>query len=353
MPARAKDGTRLAVLVQMAIPACQAAQHQCPRMGPGRPPEFADWMMVVLILVAILMRRKSKSAQYRFLLEHRGMLLPLLKYKRFPSRSTYFDRYKRLHRLLQVAVKIQGRQAINSGLTDGTTVAVDKSLFAARGVPWRQRDKKAGRKPSGVDPQAGWGYSEHHDWVYGYGLETVVAVTKNSVVFPLIASVETANVNERRSVLEKIPQLPSQTRNVVADCGYDSNTVGERIEYDDRGCRTRRRFICPLQCRSRGGKVGRYPHRGQRGLSLERRRQRLAFYETPQGRRLYRRRQMIEPFHDWFKERFELMHQVWHWGLDNNRTQMLAAMFAYQLLVRYNHSCGKKNGQIQWILDCL
>jgi len=31
----------------------------------------------------------------------------------------------------------------------------------------------------------------------------------------------------------------------------------------------------------------------------------------------------------------------------------LAAVFSYQLLVRYNHHCGRKNGQIKWILDQL
>jgi len=42
----------------------------------------------------------------------------------------------------------------------------------------------------------------------------------------------------------------------------------------------------------------------------------------------------------------ELDDRVWHRGLDNNRTQLLAALFAYQLLVRYNHRRGHKNGQI-------
>jgi hypothetical protein len=39
--------------------------------------------------------------------------------------------------------------------------------------------------------------------------------------------------------------------------------------------------------------------------------------------------------------------------LDNNRTQILAALFAYQLLVRYNHRRRKRNGRVRWILDGL
>jgi hypothetical protein len=61
----------------------------------------------------------------------------------------------------------------------------------------------------------------------------------------------------------------------------------------------------------------------------------------------------VEPFNSWFKELFDLEQKVWHRGLDNNRTQVLAALFSYQLLVRYNHRCGKKNGCIRWILDAL
>ena len=61
----------------------------------------------------------------------------------------------------------------------------------------------------------------------------------------------------------------------------------------------------------------------------------------------------MEPFHEWFKSLFELDQRVWHRGLDNNRTQLLAALFAYQVLLRYNHRHGGHNGQVKWILDVL
>lgn len=76
--------------------------------------------------------------------------------------------------------------------------------------------------------------------------------------------------------------------------------------------------------------------------------------QSIKGRRLYKRRsKSIEPFHEWFKRSFELTDRVWHRGLDNNKTQILAGLVAYQLLVRYNHGHGQANGQIQWILDRL
>jgi len=45
MIARAREGACLEALVSMAIPLCQAAEHLCPRTGPGHPPEFPDWWM--------------------------------------------------------------------------------------------------------------------------------------------------------------------------------------------------------------------------------------------------------------------------------------------------------------------
>jgi hypothetical protein len=108
MRARATDGTRLATLVRMAIPLLRAAQRQCPRWGPGRPPQFDDGKMAVMIVTAILKNRKSKSAQYRFLRE------------------------------------------------------------AAGGPRWNHKDRKANRIPPrlhGVDRDSAWGYSPHDGWL--------------------------------------------------------------------------------------------------------------------------------------------------------------------------------------------
>jgi hypothetical protein len=44
---------------------------------------------------------------------------------------------------------------------------------------------------------------------------------------------------------------------------------------------------------------------------------------------------------------------VWHRGLDNHRAQVLGAIFAYQVLLRYKHGRGASNGQIKAILDRL
>jgi hypothetical protein len=116
MGKRATVGTCLASLVKMAVPLCQQAERECPRTGPGRRPEIADWVLAVLIMVAIVKRKKSKSAQYRFLDEHQRELLELLGTDQFPARSTYFDRYRRAHQLFAAAIKLQGERAICEGI---------------------------------------------------------------------------------------------------------------------------------------------------------------------------------------------------------------------------------------------
>lgn len=356
MGQRAKAGARLASLVKMAVPLCRRVERECPRTGPGCKPTIPDWVLAVLIMVVVLKRKKSKSAQYRFLVEHRGELQAWLGTDQFPSRSTYFDRYRRAHRLFQQAIKRQGEVAVAEGVTVAEEVAVDKSLIAARGPRWHASDRRRNRIPQGlrgVDRDGGWAHSQHDGWVQGYSFEVVVSAAKGTVVLPLLASVDTAGANETRTFDAKIDALPADVKYVSADSGYDANHVAERIEWTPEGKRTGRRFLCPENKRN-----SKRPTRGRkvepRDEAQRRRLARNKFYRSRRGRNLYRRRgRTVEPFHEWFKSLFELDQRVWHRGMDNNRTQLLAALFAYQLLVRYNYRCGNENGQVRWLLDML
>ncbi len=354
MSARAMEGTTLASLVTMAIPLCRAAQDRCRRNGPGAPPAYAPWQMAVLIMVAVVARRKSKSAQYRYLQQRADWLTHRLGLDGFPARSTYFQRYRQAHALFEHAVMLQGRQAIAEGIAHPTAVAVDKSLIGARGPVWAPQARRQGHCRAGVDRQGGWGYSRHHGWVYGYSYEVVVTATDHQMVFPLLASVAPANVSEHRSFGPKVVHLPDQTRYVLADAGYDSNAHAEAVEYDSNDHATGRHFICPLQARAGRPAVGRVRHRGRREQARLRRAKRAAFLASDQGRRLCRRRgPTVEPFNEWFKAKFDLNYRAWHRGLANNATQILASLFIYQLLIRYNHRLGNNNGRTQWILDAI
>ena len=356
MGTRAKVGTCLPALVKMAVPLLKEAERQCSRTGPGAKPEIPDWLIGALIMVAALKRKKSKSSQFRFLTDeqNRRQMISVLGYNRWPSRSTFFRRYRRAHRLFRMAIALQGQKAIGEGVADPKVVAVDKSLVAARGPLWHKRDRQRNRIPKGlrgVDRDSTWGYSQHHGWVQGYSFEVVVSATADSTVFPLVASVDTASTKETQAFADKLEELPEETDTVLADSGYDSNELGERIEYDDKGRRTGRRFLCPENRRgSKRPPTG--PPPVPRDESHRRRLARRKFLKSRQGKRRYTRRgQTVEPFNDWFKGLFELEHRAWHRGLDNNRTQLLAAIFGYQLLVRYNHRHGNTNGRVRWILD--
>jgi len=354
MSKRAKEGTCLAVLVEMAIPLCQEAERLCPRRGPGRKPGIPDWVMAVLIMVAVAKRKKTKSAQYCFLKEHRELLTELLPSQRFPARSTYYERYRRIWRLYEMAIRVQGERAVRSGCADAQCVAVDKSLVAARGPVWHQHQGQRRRRRRGVDPEAGWAYNEHDDWVYGYSYEVVISAGKTGVIWPLLASADRASRNENRTFREKIPFLPKRTRYVLADRGYDADDHCETIEWEANGQRSGRRFLCPTRRSARGAPRQTWKRSRERKVRSAHRAQRKAFLQTPRGRRLYARRSMtVEPFNSWLKALFELEERTWHYGLANNRTQFLAAILIYQLLLRLNRLWGNNNGRVKWILDAL
>jgi hypothetical protein len=358
MLARATDGTCLAKLVKMASSLLRAAQRQCPRLGPGRPPEFDDWKIAVMIVAATLKNRKTKSAQYRFLHERRRKFRRWLGLKAFPARSTYFDRYGRAHRLWEAAIVLQGQRALNEGVTTARSVAADKSLLWARGTPWHGKRRCQGKVPTnlhGVDRQAEWGYSPYHKWVYGYSYEVLTTADAGTVHLPLSASADVASASEHSTFPPKTQHLPKDTRYALADSGYDSNAIGDAVERDDRERPTGRRFVCPPNTRNRA----RRPSKSSAArltpaerAAQQRRWSRIDFYNSPRGQRIYTQRgQSVEPLHERLKALFDLNPRVWHRGLANNRTLLLSVIFCYQMLLRFNHRCGHRNAQLQWIME--
>src|SRR6516164_9080668 len=115
MGQRATAGTAAAELLALALPHLRQAERHCPRTGPGDKPDIPDWLIAALIMLAVLHQKKSKSAQFRFLDGRRAELAGLLGDGRFPSRATYFRRYRRAWRLYQAAIRLQGEQAVADG----------------------------------------------------------------------------------------------------------------------------------------------------------------------------------------------------------------------------------------------
>lgn len=350
----ARDGRRLADLVQLAIPVCRDAVKHVQHTGPGRPPEYQEWQLAVLIVVAVVHGRKSKSSQWRFLQEHQHRLLTPLGLEKLPARATYFERYRRTHPLLGKAIELQGRLALQQHVCCARCVAADKSMIAARGMR-----PSHGKPRRGTDTEAGWCRNAHDGWVFGYSFEVLVTAPQKGLVFPLLASVDRANKNEQKSFAEKVPHLPPSTRDVLVDKGYDGNELAQAVEQRVKNRRTKRyrrtrRYLCPLIKRAGKPAVGQTRQGGKRERNRQDRQRRDAFFHGNAARRLYRRRkQSVEPFNSHLKKLFDLEDHVWHRGLDNNRTMILTAIFIYQLLIRYAFKHGQRHQQIQWLLDAL
>lgn len=309
----------------------------------------------MLIFTAVLKRRKSKSSQYQYLTQHAHEVKKRLGLRSWPVRSTYFERYRRAWQLFEAAIAILGRRLCHTWV-DARVVVVEKSLMHAKGPKRHRRTGRRRRRRRGTDDEADWGRSTYHGWVYGYSFEVVVTAPTHGPVVPLLASVNTASASEHRSFGPKIAQLPTATRYVLADAGYDNNRYGEQIEYNGTR-RTGRRFVCPSIRRPHdppSEETYLKERRSDRRVSRMRRHARKQFFRSLFGRRLsQRRRKTVEPFNEWFKNLFDLHDHVWHRGLHNNATQILAAIYAYQILVLYNRRFATADGEIQWILDGL
>jgi len=108
-----------------------------------------------------------------------------------------------------------------------------------------------------------------------------------------------------------------------------------------------------IPCRAQQ-RTKRKPHPTFQAARLERKRRKQCreFLQSRRGRKFYRVL-TAKPFNDRLKSLFGLKHRVWHRRLDCNRIQLLEKIFAYQILLRYNHRCGNEHGQSQWIINTL
>ena len=346
----AKEGIT-AALISMTVRVVQAIEKRNPRSGPGRPPEIPDWFLAAMIVVAIARHKKSKAAQFRFWLANRDLLADYQGEWRFPSKSTFYERYRRIDKIFRQAIDVNSQRAIRYGWADPKVVSVDKSVIPARGrKPKRHKHKRSQRR---VDSDASWTVDSYHGWTYGYSYEVVVSSTDSTITWPLMASVDTGSRSEAKTLAEKIPKLPAGVRYVLADRGYDADDHCEALEWQGNR-RTKRRFVCPTRKSSRGPAQKEHKRSRNRKRRQAHRKLRTEFVKSPQGRKLYAlRSKTIEPFNSWLKCLFDFHDRVWHRGIENNRTQILAAVFIYQLLLMINRQNQQRDGRIKHLLDQL
>jgi hypothetical protein len=310
-----------------------------------------DWLVATMVVIGVMHRKKTREAQYAFWKARAAQFQSCFPGQRLLSRSQFYVRARGSAQLLQTVIQQLGTHAVQRGWADARSVAVDKSLVAARG---RRRSLRTTHVPRGSDPDATWGYSEHDGWVFGFAYEVIVSAGKRGALWPLSASVDTASRSEQKTCLDKLRRLPRRTRYVLADAAYDSNAVGEAVEWTADGRRTGRRFLCPEIPRPQVGKPRQAHSRETRQRQQHRRLRdaRRAFRQSARGRSLYRRRSVtVEPFNSHFKHVFELHDRVWHWRLHNNRVTILAALVAYQALLTYNHQKRRRHARFQHLLN--
>jgi hypothetical protein len=67
---RAKEGAALEALVREARRVCQQAERE--QLRPGRRPSIPDWVLALMIMMAVMRRKKTKSALYTFRVRRRA-----------------------------------------------------------------------------------------------------------------------------------------------------------------------------------------------------------------------------------------------------------------------------------------
>jgi hypothetical protein len=139
------------------------------------------------------------------------------------------------------------------------------------------------------------------------------------------------------------------------DAGDDSNKLAEALEWKRPGRRSGRRVLCPEVPRPTNGR----PRQQEKESKTRRCHRRLRaarkrFFDSSRGRRLYARRKCTaEPLNERIKSLFELHERSWHRGLENNQTQLLAAVFADPVLLLHNHRNDAKDACVKCILHRL
>lgn len=227
---------------------------------------------------------------------------------------------------------------IEEGITDPKVVATDKSMFEARGPKWHKKHRQKGiipKKLRNVDTSSEWGYSHYRGWVQGYALVLVNTATEGTLRVPIDARSATANCCEKHLFYHMIEELPQHARYVVADLGFDDKKLLDKCELNRNG-REQRRLVLPLK---------QYPY------TPEKRRSHVRFFNSPLGQRIYKlRKTSVEPLFDILKNLFE-MEPVWMKGKENVFSLLLLTVYAYQMLLYFNHKYGDKTAHVKYILD--
>ena len=179
-----------------------------------------------------------------------------------PSRRAFGRRLRTASDDIRERTSAVGNLFVLRELVKPHILAIGSTLLRSKGKVWHASPMKKGMAPcSGMDTDAGWGFSHTRGWIFGYKLHMVSST--NSIIAPLAADVTTANIPDNQvypelaffssssssssSLSSEIACLLKSSKKAhftVADPGYDDHDL-----YDS-GLKTGFQLVCPVRrCR--------------------------------------------------------------------------------------------------------
>jgi len=299
-------------IVNMLVPDIEVAPKR------GRPYTYSPKVMLKCYVVMAAKRCFSHRALHSFLKgnePYAQAVRAAIGLDRIPDRRTFDRRFKGFGEILTLCIAQAAQTFLKEVLIEIKTVAIDSTLFAAKGRIWHQKDLKRGIIPCGnIDTDARWGKSRTKGWIFGYAAHAIVST--GEIVLPLGVDLVPANVPDGKMYGTLFSFLPQATRFVAADAGYDDKSL-RRIS--ERG---RKRLISPL--------------RNYKNPSSERKEE-AKFFFSKKGQAIYKKRATtIEPFFGQIKDIFSLEGKLPMKGLNRARNLVLTCIFTFQCAVYLN-----------------
>ena len=155
--------------------------------------------------------------------------------------------------------------------------------------------------------------------MYGYRIHCLVSGCSDAAL-PCDVDVASANIKGAEMFKDQLaPSMPEQTQVLLGDGGFDTQTCYELCDTNMIS------LITPIKAK---------PNTPQDRL------ERVALYHDPEVRQTFTlRKTTVEPFQGRLKALFELEY-LFMKGLENVRTLVILATFAYLLLAKLNHRLG-------------
>jgi DDE family transposase len=211
-----------------------------PRRSRGRPPVYSDRLFLQGLLIMIVRRLETVHLLVAVLAtdtaEMRRVRAVLAPNGRLPHRRTWERRLARVPDTLPAQIGCLGRALVKltgAWATHGRAVALDSTLLRAPGGVWHVRQRRAGWAPIVTfDPDADWGKSGWHGWVYGWKLHLASLV--GGAFLPLAAEVTTASGHDATVAPALLEEVPLDTRFVLGDTHFQMADLHDHCDLHGR-----------------------------------------------------------------------------------------------------------------------